>query len=61
MNQPAEGAPTDPRDDFEFTITAVWREWTGGRLTEEAAMTAIGDALTELREQKEAATDAHAR
>lgn len=45
---PAEGTP---RGDFEFAVAAVFREWTGGRLTEEDAMEALGNALTELREQ----------
>lgn len=34
--------------DFAFTVTAVWGQWTGGLLTEEDAMTAIRDAITEL-------------
>lgn len=45
---PADGSR---RDDFEFVVAATFREWTGGRLTEEDAMEALGAALTELREQ----------
>lgn len=45
--------PPQPYADFHFTVAATWRQWTGGRITEDTAMTAIGDALTELREQTE--------
>lgn len=53
-------APNTPQylDDFVFTIAATWREWIGGRITEETAMVAIGDALTELREQREQESEA---
>ncbi|MCU1613895.1 MAG: hypothetical protein JWO98_1435 [Frankiales bacterium] len=34
-------------------VAATWRDWTGGRITEETAMEAIGNALTELREAQE--------
>ena len=42
-----------PHDDFHLSIAATWREWVGGRLTEEAAMEAIGNALTEYRQAQE--------
>lgn len=42
-----------PHDDFHLTIAATYREWTGGRITEDTAMEAIGTALTELRQQQE--------
>jgi hypothetical protein len=48
VQAPAEGSR---HGDFEFAVAAIYREWTGGRLTEEAAMEALGNALTELREQ----------
>jgi hypothetical protein len=46
-------AADTPHDDFHFSVAATWRDWTGGRITEETAMEAIGTALAELREAQE--------
>jgi hypothetical protein len=50
--QTPEPDQQQPLEDFAFSINAIWADWTRGRLSEEDAMTAIAEALTELRERR---------
>lgn len=54
MAKPKPVPPPGAYDDFHFSVAAIWAQWTGGRIAEDAAMAAISDALTELRERTEA-------
>lgn len=48
-----ESTVLEAMDAFKVTVNGVWAAVIAGRLTDDDGWAAIGDALTELREETE--------